>query len=514
MIGPILDIFLVITFILLLVVFFCDFITLVYIYTRVNAMNKCTDCFDKNGRISELEERVRRLEAQLSQNSRNSSKPPSSDGLQKPTGSQLPMIPGSQRRKSGKKTGGQRGHAGASLEPRKKPDRTERHKVTHCNNCNHDLSGLRSSDTRNCQVFDLPKIQLEVVEHQAEIKACPVCLHTTKADFPLGISGAGLTEYGPNIKSFAGFLQHQHLVPVRRVSEILREVAGQEISIGAIMGWSKIAYDRLSDFERELIDSLLESPVVHFDETGMRCRQKLHWLHCTSTERLTFYGIHEKRGTEAMLAFGILPFFRGIAVHDHWDPYFTFDNCEHALCNSHILRELTFLEEVLNEKWAGRAKRLLLTIRRRVRKARQLGQGALSTCVRIQFFKAYEAVLKQGFRHHESDPDFPRGARGRAKQSKGKNLLDRLRDFNREVLRFMQDFSVPFTNNQGEQDIRMNKVKQKISGCFRSLRGAQYYCRIRSYLSTMRKQGNNLLDAYRAIYLGFPLTLTSEPDAR
>ena len=460
-----------------------------------------------HGLVTQLFERVEKLEAQLAQNSRNSSKPPSSDGLKKPPGPPPSTIPGSQRRKSGKKPGGQQGHTGTSLEPRKKPDRVERHAVNRCDNCDHDISGIRAAEVRGCQVFDLPKIQLDVVEHQAEIKTCSFCFHKTKAAFPLGVSGAGLAEYGPNIKSFASFLQHQHMIPVRRVSEILREITGHEISIGALMGWSKAAYERLSDFERELIDSLAESPVAHFDETGMRCRQKLHWLHCASTARLTFYGIHEKRGVDAMFDFGILPVFRGVAVHDHWDSYFTFDNCDHALCNSHILRELTFLEEVLNEKWAGKAKKLLMRIRRRVRSAKEAGRNALSMRVRTRFLKAYEAVLRQGFRLHEDDPDFKPGARGRAKQTKGKNLLDRLRDFNREVLRFMQDFSVPFTNNQGEQDIRMNKVKQKISGCFRSLSGAQYYCRIRSYLSTMRKQGENLLDACRAIYLGFPFPL-------
>jgi transposase len=256
-----------------------------------------------------------------------------------------------------------------------------------------------------------------------------------------------------------------------------------------------------------LIDRLIHSDVAHFDETGMRCEGKLHWLHSASTSKLTFFGIHPKRGTDAMTAFGILPFFRGVSVHDHWDPYFTFEDCPHALCNSHILRELTFLDEVLNESWAGRMKKTLLKLQKRVERAKARGQLSFSMMTKISFLQEYETVLKAGFRLHRSDPKSVSGKRGPVKQTKGKNLLDRLRDFNLAVLRFMHDFRVPFTNNQGEQDIRMNKVKQKISGCFRRFSGAQIFCRIRSYLSTIRKQGQNSLEACHAIFLGQPFLL-------
>jgi transposase len=302
---------------------------------------------------------------------------------------------------------------------------------------------------------------------------------------------------------------HRQLIPPRRVSEIIEGLLGQRISIGSLSTWSDAAYLALAPFEKQLIQEIIDSSVAHFDETGMQCEKKLHWLHNASTPSLTFHGIHAKRGTDAMRAFGILPFFRGVAVHDHWDPYFTFEECLHSLCNAHILRELTFLFEVQAIKWAGRMKRLLVAILRHVEKAKRKGQKALYFKTRIRFLKRYEALLRAGFKWHGSDPQLPRQARGPVKQSKGKNLLDRLTARSAEILRFMGDFRVPFTNNQGEQDIRMNKVKQKISGCFRSLRGAQVYCRIRSYFSTMQKQGRNLLDAAQAIFRREPFLLTA-----
>jgi transposase len=240
----------------------------------------------------------------------------------------------------------------------------------------------------------------------------------------------------------------------------------------------------------------------------MRVQGSLHWLHSASTSRLTFFGIHGERGPVAMNEFGILPNFRGIAVHDHWKSYFTFEDCLHSLCNAHILRELKFLEEAFGERWSGKMRKLLLEIHQAVGEAKAQGKTLLSRFLKRKFLRSYEKILRSGFRFHAAhDPVFERGARGRLKQTKGKNLLDRLSGFQTEVLRFMSDFLVPFTNNQGEQDIRMNKVKQKISGCFRSLEGARFFCRIRSYLSTMRKKGKNGLDALRAVLTGKPLLL-------
>lgn len=468
-------------------------------------MKECTGCNERDGKISNLEVRVKQLEARLAQDSTNSSKPPSSDGLKKKN-----VIPGSQRRSSGKKPGGQPGHKGATLSPVSNPDKVILHSVTHCG-CGKDLSRRKPDKIETSQVFDLPPTKIEVTEHRFETKTCPCCRKKITAPLPAGLKGIPV-EYGPQIKALSIYLMDQHLIPSRRVSEILRELYGVELSNGSILQWSSSAFNKLAGFEKEVIGALIRSSVVNFDETGMRCFGSLHWLHCASTSSLTFFGIHTERGALAMDDFGILPNFHGIAIHDHWKPYFTFADCVHALCNAHILRELTFLDEVMGERWARKMKQHLLDIYEQVKRAVSDGKKEIPRSARRKFLINYKKLIQTGFRFHTAnDPIFKRGARGRIKQTKGKNLLDRLRDFQDEVLRFMTDFRVPFTNNQGEQDIRMNKVKQKISGCFRSLGGAQEFFRIRSYLSTMRKQGVNQLDAIRAIFFGKPLLLAQPP---
>lgn len=476
-----------------------------YMYITDKSMKKCSGCCDRDGKIASLKERVKQLEARFAQDSSNSSKPPSSDGLKK-----KPVIPGSQRRPSGKKPGGQPGHKGATLSPISSPDKIVSHAVTRCD-CGADMSRIKPDKVETSQVFDLPPTKIEVTEHRFETKTCPCCRKKVTAELPPGLKGAPV-EYGPQIKALSIYLMDQHLIPSRRVSEILNELYGVEVSIGSILQWSTETFGGLAGFEQDLTGALIRSDAVNFDETGMRCFGSLHWLHNASTATLTFFGIHTERGATAMDDFGILPNFRGIAIHDHWKPYFTFRDCIHALCNAHILRELTFLDEVLGERWAGRMKRLLLDVHERVKTAKAEGTKKIPRSARKKFLRRYEKILRAGLRFHAThDPVFKRGARGRAKQTKGKNLLDRLRNFQTEVLRFMNDFRAPFTNNQGEQDIRMNKVKQKISGCFRSLDGAKEFCRIRSYLSTMRKQGANLLAAIHAVFLGEPLHLALPP---
>jgi transposase len=454
--------------------------------------------------IRDLERLVQELCGQTAKNSENSSKPPSSDGLAK-----KPTIPSTQRTSSGRKPGGQRGHPGNTLQRVQNPNKVISYAVTHCENCKTDLSKLLATSIVSSQVFDLPKIEIQVTEHRIEQKICPCCSVKNTAKFPLGVSGVKV-EYGPNVKGLGIFLMHQHLVPVRRTQEILKDAFGVYLSTGSLMGWSLQGYRRLNEFENQVISQLCSAQVVHFDETGMRCEGSLHWLHVAATETLTFYGLHQKRGSEAMINFGILPTFTGTAIHDHWDPYFLFKDCKHGLCNSHILRELKFLYEVLDEEWASAFRKLLKKIHKAVEKAKTRGKTSLSDKKKTLFYQEYEALLKQGFRKHKTDLVI-RGKRGRAKQSKGKNLLDRLSQFNSSVLRFMHDFSVPFTNNQGEQDIRMNKVKLKISGCFRSFEGGQIYCRIRGYLSTIRKRGLNTLNACIALFDGQSILLPIPP---
>ncbi|MFI5420873.1 MAG: IS66 family transposase [Nitrososphaerales archaeon] len=449
-------------------------------------------------RIAGLESRVKDLEGQLAQNSQNSSKPPSSDG---PKGR---SIPGSQRGKTGKKPGGQPGHPGTTLRRVKNPDRIVTHTVEKCQHCDHCLSGVKSHSTEERQVTDLPQLKLEVTSHIVESKECPNCEKTTTASFPPGVDNP--VGYGPRIKAFGIYLTQQQLLPCKRASGIIEDLFGHTISAGTFCDWAKTASENLSLYERVVIKMLGQSPVAHFDETGMRCEKIRHWLHVCSTQHLTLYSFDKKRGEDAMREMGILPVFTGVAVHDHWKPYFLFEGCSHSLCNSHHLRELKFLYEEHGETWAAEMRDLLQEIHQTVEEAKVTGKDELSQSIRQEYIKAYERILKKGYSYHDKlTPLLSSGDRGRKKQRKGKNLLDRLREFNGAVLRFMNNFQIPFTNNQGEQDIRMTKVKQKISGCFRSFEGALYFCRIRGYLSTGRKQGWNLLSSLEQVFRGQPI---------
>lgn len=448
-----------------------------------------------------LKEEIDRLTGLLRMNSQNSSKPPSSDQFKKN------VIPGSQRRNSDKKPGGQHGHRGSTLKPVSKPDMIINYQVNECAHCERDLSQEKVVDTNYTQVFDLPVIKIHVTEHRSDIKKCPCCHNFTQAALPPGILPVPV-QYGANLKGFSLYLMDQQLIPSRRVAEIVSGILGHSFSIGSLLNWQKEGFLKLEEFENKLIAALIASDVVHFDETGMRAMGSRHWLHSSSTKFLSFFGIHKRRGEEAMSEFGVLPFFKGVAIHDHWKAYFTFEDCLHGLCNSHLQRELKFLEEESKELWAKKMSELLTAIHKEVEGLKELGKNALSNTTKLEFIKRYEVILKEGFKFHRHDEVYTRGKRGRVKQSKGKNLLDRFRDFNREILRFMNDFRVPFTNNQSERDIRMNKVKQNISGCFRSITSAKHFCRIRSYFSTARKQGYCILEAAVAIFKNEPLQLT------
>jgi len=445
---------------------------------------------------------IDRLQGLLLMNSLNSSKPPSSDGLTKPL-----RIPGSQRGRTGKKPGGQPQHSGTTLQRHLNPDQIFSLPVDVCKSCGENLASQEAFRQDNRQCFDLPSMKISIIEYQGEAKLCPCCSDVTASVFPLGVDTP--VGYGPNLKGFSIYLMHSQLIPPRRVAHIWEELLGHSISPGSIMNWSQFAYETLDGFEKSLVAEIIASEVVNFDETGMRSEGKLHWLHSASTCSLSFFGIHKKRGREAMEHFGILTQFRGVAVHDHWDSYFTFEDCTHSLCNSHILRELKFLEEVMGEKWAGKVRQLLTLMHKKVELQKGLGHKELSWEVKTDFFDQYAAILNEGFDlHRPQQPDEKQSTRrGRKKQSKGKNLLDRLCEFNGAVLRFLTDFRVPFTNNQSEQDIRMNKVKMKISGCFRSARGASAFCRIRSYISTMQKQGRNVAESCQAIFRHEPYLL-------
>ena len=290
-----------------------------------------------------LRAEVKELRGKLAKNSQNSSKPPSTDGYQKPK-------PKSLRKPSGKKSGGQKGHPGARPERVENPDHTIIHPVLNCQECGHSLQQTPAFGHRGRQVIDLPPLKLEVTEHQVERKVCPGCGSQNEAVFPAEAKTS--VQYGSRIKSLLVYLNQYQLLPYERTVQFVEDLFSRTISQGTLYAWNKACFQQLESTEERIRQAILASPVVHFDETGIRKQGKLHWLHAASSEQLTFYGLHARRGKEAMDELEILPHYTGCAVHDHWKSYFSF-SCKHSLCNAHHLRELTYLAEQEKLDWAN-----------------------------------------------------------------------------------------------------------------------------------------------------------------
>jgi transposase len=444
-----------------------------------------------------LVERIQKLEDQLAKNSRNSGKPPSSDGYEQP-------APKSLRKRSRRRSGGQKGHQGETLQMVEKPDHIRIHRVKACVHCGHTLKRRKAIREERRQVFDVPPLKLEVTEHRAEIKECPCCGKETRAQFPDAVSKA--VQYGTEIKSQMAYLNSEQHIPLERTCDLLEEWYGHRPSEGTIVSVCAEAAEKVEPANEAVKEHLVEEEaVVNFDESGFMINGILNWLHNASTPRLTCYAIHSKRGSAAMNDIGILPRLKGRAVHDDLAAYFLYE-LEHALCNAHHLRTLIFLLERYPQKWIEPLKDLLLKIKTKVEAAKEKGQTSLSVRQRNLFHKAYDQLITQGLRANPppNEKDRKPGQRGRLKQTPARNLLLRLREHKASVLAFMDDFNVPFDNNQAERDLRMMKVKQKVSGGFRSIAGAQNFCQIRGYLSTARKNGVKALAALRLAFAGSP----------
>jgi transposase len=437
--------------------------------------------------VAALRAHIVELERRLGLNSSNSGKPPSSDGLKKPA------RVSSLRERSGKKPGGQKGHKGETLRQVIDPNEVVNHYPPACSMCGVGLDPKTSVGHSARQVFDLPQPQpLVVTEHRAHDCECAACGAKTRALFPDGVNAP--VQYGARITAFVIYLLHYQLLPENRLATLMADLFGVEVATATIARMSRACAERLHGFVDTVRDLVAGAPVKHMDETGFRIGGKTQWLHVASTALLTFYRVCAKRGS-------LLANVVGIVVHDHWKPYYTIEGVLHALCNAHHLRELKALVEIEKEEWARKMQRLLRRACHITNRARERGVPLRPRLIEC-FERRYDAILAEGLAFHETQlPLVPAvikaggKRRGRAPRRTGHNLLLRLTKHKEDTLRFLRDPTVPFTNNQAERDGRMMKLRQKISGGFRSLQGAMDFALIRSFVSTARKQGWNIIDA-------------------
>lgn len=436
--------------------------------------------------VATLQARISELERQLGLNSRNSGKPPSSDGLKKP-----PRRTQSLREASTRKPGGQKGHPGETLRQVAEPDATIDHYPAACSQCDSPLTAAMAVGYSARQVFDLPEPPpLVIIEHRAYNCRCARCGAPTRASFPEGV--AAPVQYGQRIWAIVVYLLHFQFLPEDRLAELMATLFGVRLVPATIARMSRSCAQRLHGFVAAVRTRVCEAPVKHLDETGFRIGGMTQWLHIASTAWLSFYRVSPRRGS-------LLEGIRGIVVHDHWTPYYTLDGVRHALCNAHHLRELRALIDIEKEDWARKMHRLLRRACHAANLARDSGRP-LKRCLIECFERGYDAILAQGLAFHEAQPPLAKSKRahqggGRQPRRTGHNLLLRLSIRKEDVLRFLANSAVPFTNNQAEQDGRMMKLRQKISGGFRSDDGAEDFAVIRSFISTAKKQGWNLIHA-------------------
>ena len=437
--------------------------------------------------FEQFQTRLVSLEEQVAKNSGNSSKPPSSDGYSKKP---LQPMTVSLRKKTDRKVGGQPGHSGKTLEQVAEPDQVVTHRPDCCPDCRTDLADAAALPDAVCQrqVFEMPEPKMVVTEHRAVSVMCPGCGKCCRAPFPHGVTQP--VQYGPRFLGLVTYLHGVHLLPFARCAEVMRDVTGASFSPGSLANALQTAHSLLEAFASQTKEALSHASVLHADETGTRVAGKLHWFHVRCSPRLSFLFRHERRGG---VAADDLTTFGGTLSCDFWSTYVKL-SCKHAYCGAHILRELTFQSEVKQQGWAKKLIAVLEAAVSACHIARQTGAEGKGLANRGDFEAEYDRLVAAGLR--ENPPPLV------GKASKAVNLLERLEAYKPSCLRFLSNLAVPFTNNQAEQDLRMLKVKGKISGGFRTCQGADQYCRLRSYVATCRKQGLTLLECCQSIFNG------------
>jgi len=434
---------------------------------------------------------IKRLKEIISKDSTNSSKPPSTDN-------KLTQKSNNKKTASKKRRGGQQGHKGRTLKMVANPDNIVILEASVCR-CGHHLGDVAVSKVIKRQSFDLPKIKMVVTEFEQHTKVCPCCSFVNTTAFPKNITTT--TQYGDNLKSFIAYCNTYQMIPYDRISEMIEDLTSHRVSNGTLYNTLNSYYDKLEVYEEAIKALARKEKVLNCDETGVNVKGDLHWMHTVSSSVMTYYLLHKKRGTIAMDVMEILPQYKGIAVHDHWSPYNKY-SCSHSFCNAHHLRELNFITQSEKVLWSENMHTLLCRMNQEVAKAKARDKENFSKDKIEQFGHYYDSICNGAMVYYPPPEKVSKKTKGRTAQAKGKNLLDRFVKHKDEVLRFSTNFSVPFTNNLAERDLRMIKVKEKISGTFASFKGGEIFARIRGYISTVKKNNRPVLEELNNVLRG------------
>ena len=452
-----------------------------------------------NQTITELNQTIKELKEQLNKNSKNSSKPPSSDGLKKPAVKNNNSL----RESSGKKQGAQEGHDGANLSVMSEPNHTKDHMHSDCTGCPHRAKCLDRACIKETRHEINAVVTVDVTAHNLiEVHECPLHGGVKTGSFPEDIKAT--VQYGKNLQAMVVAFNTIGAVSINRTHEILSSVFNSPLATGTIKNMVTRCAESLKDTYERIRLTMTALGLIHCDETGSRVDGKTCWVHVASDQDYTYLTINQKRGQAGMDAADVLPHARGIIVHDCWGSYWKYQDVTHAICCAHLLRELNGVIEIHPEQtWAAKFKKLLLDMKKVRDKALLSDKDEVSYYHRHKFDMEYDAILKTAYEENPI-PETPAKKRGRKKKGKVLNLICRLDNYKESVCLFIKNLCVPFDNNQAERDLRMVKVKTKVSGCFRSEEGAQEYLTIMSYIGSARKHGINAFTAIREALNGNP----------